>query len=285
VIGEQNEPQDNTSSFREHEFKHASGLDVDNEAWQTMQDQRRAMPHVDLSMLDPGPRVAAILDHRDEGVLFMGEAAEAVTVRLTEPADTIRDAPVVATAEVSSEREFLVGTIVLRMPNLEGTHIAPETIRVFDLGDGRSDPRLIRFSGIGLLNSYVWARICGGGLYVAVGLNQALTSISVLTILKSLAIPATGMSERSRGSLARTIVRALSRAPFDTGKPGSPTRGDLILHFHRQGLPVPFFDSITDREDPEALDRLADRFAANPLLPEIQILMDLDRQRTSPWSG
>jgi hypothetical protein len=279
-------PRDDGDGFRKHEYEHAaSGQRADLETWMAIQRHRDTMPHADLSMLDPGPQIAALLDGRDEGVLFMGPGAESVTARLTEPPDSIQGAPVVATIEVESDPEFVVGTIVIRMPDLNGTRIGPATVRVFDLKDGIGDPRLIRFSAVGPFSKYVWARICGRGRYAAIGLDSDHITLSALDALKGLALPFSGVGERTRLSVARTIIRSLAKARIDMGKRGRTTRADLTMALLRAGLPAASFDTEMEPARSGELDRLAERFAANPFLPEIQILMESDRERTDPWSG
>jgi hypothetical protein len=273
--------------FRDHEHAHAvAGDPVDIAAWRKALDHRDSVPLADLSTLDPGPRIASILDGREEGVLFVGLAAKGVTARLVEAEPTLDGAPIVRTIAVDSDVDFTVGTVVIKMPDLREAEFIPETTRVFDLKDGKTeDPRLIKFSAVGPASKYVWARICGRGLYSAIALPIDLASLTVLISLKALAHPMSGESQRARLTVARSIAGAVARTSTDRRRRGAIARGDLARAVQLQGLPVPFFDAGVESASREALDQLAGRFATNPFLPEVQILLDMDRERSQPWSG
>ena len=274
-------------SFREHEYEHASSrLPVDYEEWQAALQHRAEMPHADMSTLDPGPRIAALLDERREGVLFMGDAARNVTARLTDTPKSILESPVLATVDVATDVDFTVGTLVIQMTGVEQRGGILETTRLFDLGDGlATDARLIKFSAVGPLSRYLWARICGRGLYSAIALPFSVASLTALLVLKTLAVPLAGAGQRTRLATARAVTRPLAKSlQSGQGRRRLVDRADLLEAIRLAGIPQPFFDSEDDRTD-EDLDRLAGRFAANPFLPEIQILMDLDRERSAAWSG
>ena len=274
-------------SLREHEFKHASAtLPVDYEAWRTALAHREQMPHVDMSMLDPGPRIAALLDGRSEGVLFMGEAAEHVTARLTDAPEAILQSPVLATVDVVTDVDFTVGTLVIGMSGLDHRVGITETARLFDLGENlATDVRLVKFSAVGPLSQYLWARICGRGLYSAIALPFSVASLVALLTLKTLAVPLASAGQRTRLATARAVTRPLAKSmQAGRGRRRRVDHADMLEAIRLAGIPQPFFDTDEDRAD-EDLDLLAGRFAANPFLPEIQILMDLDRERSAAWSG
>jgi hypothetical protein len=276
------------ANFASHELEHGRRQRSDPHAWFASVEQSQRMGQSDLSSLDPGPIVAQLLADRRERVLFAGQSARETTATLTEAPSSVDGAPVVATIAVDSNVDFTVGTLVLRPPDrFDGLF---EATRVFDLRDGvTKDLRLIRFSAANVKSHYVWGRICGRGLYAAITLPFDLASLVALSTLSSLALPMARSSERDRLSTARAITRAVTRAtaPNRRGRTALSPHG-LATHLRRRGVPAPSVEAPSvSYGDPteEVLDRLAGRFAQSPLLPEIQILLDIDRQRSAPWFG
>jgi hypothetical protein len=278
-----------TDGFANRELEHGRRQRIDPRVVMSAAEQSAGMNETDLSALDPGPAVARLLVERDARVLFAGAGASKTVARLADPPPSIAGAPVAATVSVESEIDFTVGTIVMRPPDrVDGLF---DTSRVFDLRDGvTQDLRLVGVSAVNLRNRYIWARICGRGLYAAVMLPIDLASLVALTTLKTLALPMARASERERLATARSVTRAVQRSlgPSTAGR-RRVSHHEVAVDLRRHGTPAPVgeleLEHRAGREIAAGLDRLAGRFAANPLIPEIQILLDLDRARSTPWFG
>ncbi|TAN35203.1 hypothetical protein EPN27_04255, partial [Patescibacteria group bacterium] len=186
---------------------------IDPMRWQYALFQKRQIPRFAPGTYDPGPGHLRKLAKDCLGLFLTrrGEKANVTTWKNPNPHGSFGFVGVFV--KVTAKSSYLPGTLVLPFDSRKLGTIARRTLRVFQWDARTESYRLVRESGVGEKEDYVWAIASGPGEFAIIGLNTNPRVLGTIRAFDALHGYLRAADNTLRGSLQNRLCQLVQCNP------------------------------------------------------------------------